>query len=93
MYKVFYTQSVMLIVQALADANITPDSSKTYELSAVKKALASLHGYEPTISCRDGALSEVWYFFNVRGNAIDGKYEPTEPRKFLIPFDWLNGGG
>ncbi|BCR86122.1 T2 family ribonuclease [Aspergillus chevalieri] len=65
--------------KALADAHITPDSSKAYELSAVKKALASLNGgYEPHIGCSDGALSEVWYFFNVRGNAIDGEYEPTE---------------
>lgn len=79
-------------LQALADANIIPDSSKTYELSAVKKALASLHGgYEPHIGCSNGALSEVWYFFNIRGNAIDGEYEPTKMREFSVSLIVLKG--
>lgn len=70
--------------QALANAGIKPSSSKTYGFSDVKSALAKLHdGYEPTISCRNGALSQVWYFYNVQGNAIDGEYKATDSRKFF----------
>ena len=39
-------------------------------------------GHAPTVNCRDGALSEVWYFFNVQGNAIDGEYKAVDSRKF-----------
>ena len=73
--------------QALANAGIKPSSSKTYEFSDVKNALAKLHdGYEPTVSCRNGALSEVWYFYNVQGNAIDGEYKATDSRKVFFLY-------
>ncbi|KAI9044011.1 T2 family ribonuclease [Aspergillus affinis] len=65
--------------QALADAGITP-GSKTYDLDEIESALAKLNGgFKPTVNCRSGALNEVWYYFNIRGNAIDGDYEPTDP--------------
>ncbi|PLB33426.1 T2 family ribonuclease [Aspergillus candidus] len=66
--------------KALADAGIKPDESKTYELSEIEAALAKLHGgKKPSVSCDSGALNQAWYFYNVQGNAIDGKYEPAEP--------------
>ncbi|KAJ9362876.1 hypothetical protein DTO280E4_3225 [Paecilomyces variotii] len=58
----------------LSDANITPSSSKTYDLSDLQDALTKAHGAKVTINCEDDALDEVWYFFNVRGNAINGQY-------------------
>ncbi|KAJ5642429.1 Ribonuclease T2 [Penicillium lividum] len=65
--------------QALSSAGITPDDSKTYELSDIQDALSKLHGGSvPYIGCEDGALSQMWYFFNVAGNAIDGQYKPTD---------------
>ncbi|KAJ5676530.1 uncharacterized protein N7477_002163 [Penicillium maclennaniae] len=68
--------------QALAAAGITPSSSKTYTLSAIEAALSKLHGgSQAYVGCESGSLNEVWYFFNVRGNAIDGLYEATAPRK------------
>lgn len=81
--------------KVLADAGITPDNSKTYELSAVEDALAKMHGgHAPTVNCRDGALSEVWYFFNVQGNAIDGEYKAVDSRKFLfITFELMIRSG
>ncbi|KAF9887559.1 ribonuclease T2-like [Aspergillus nanangensis] len=66
--------------KALADAGITPDESKTYDLSDIESALAKLNGgSKPSVSCDDGALNQAWYFFNVKGNLIDGEYKPTDP--------------
>ncbi|KAL5365519.1 ribonuclease T2-like protein [Aspergillus floccosus] len=65
--------------KALSGAGITPDSSKTYKRSEIESALAKLHGGStPYLGCKDGALNEVWYFFNVKGNLVDGQYKPTE---------------
>ncbi|KAJ5948334.1 Ribonuclease T2 [Penicillium verhagenii] len=66
--------------QALSSAGITPDDSKTYELSDIQAALSKLHGGSaPYVGCEDGALNQMYYFFNVAGNAIDGQYYPTAP--------------
>jgi ribonuclease T2 len=46
-------------------------------------------GAEVYISCSSGKLNEVWYFFNVQGNIIDGKYEAVDSRKLLLCFGWL----
>ncbi|KAJ5312010.1 hypothetical protein PENANT_c022G04682 [Penicillium antarcticum] len=65
--------------QALADAGITPSNSKTYTKKAIQAALAKVHdGAEVYISCSSGKLNQVWYFFNVQGNIIDGKYEAVD---------------
>lgn len=74
-------------MQALSSAGITPDSSKTYKRSEIESALAKLHGGStPYLGCKDGALSEVWYFFNVKGNLIDGQFKPSESRKLYFVF-------
>ncbi|KAJ5614802.1 Ribonuclease T2, partial [Penicillium herquei] len=66
--------------QALSSAGITPDDSKTYELSDIQSALSKLHGgSEPYVGCEDDSLDQVYYFFNVAGNAIDGQYVPAAP--------------
>ncbi|KAJ5673645.1 Ribonuclease T2 [Penicillium longicatenatum] len=66
--------------KALSAAGITPSDSKTYELSDIQTALSKLHGgSKPYVGCEDGALSQMYYFFNVAGNAIDGQYQPTAP--------------
>ncbi|KAJ5259222.1 Ribonuclease T2 [Penicillium angulare] len=65
--------------KALESAGITPDDSKTYELSDIQSALAKIHGNAtPYLGCDSDSLSEVWYFFNVAGNAIDGQYKATD---------------
>ncbi|KAJ5578741.1 Ribonuclease T2 [Penicillium hispanicum] len=64
--------------KALSKAGITPDDSKTYSLSDIESALSDLHdGKQAYVGCEDGKLNQVWYFFNVAGNAIDGQYEAT----------------
>lgn len=69
-------------IQALAAAGITPDSSKSYTLSQIQSALSQVtHGTTVYLGCSSGALNEVWYFFNVQGNVIDGQYKATNSRK------------
>lgn len=69
-------------VQALAAAGITPSTSKTYTLSAIQKALTTMHGASVYLGCSSGKLNQVWYFYNVKGNAIDGTYKAVDTRKF-----------
>ncbi|KAB8070788.1 ribonuclease T2-like protein [Aspergillus leporis] len=64
--------------KALADAGITP-GSKTYKKSEILSALAKIHdGHEPYISCESGALNQVWYFYNIKGNAVTGEYQAID---------------
>ncbi|GAB1208615.1 hypothetical protein APSETT445_007366 [Aspergillus pseudonomiae] len=65
--------------KALAKAGIVPHASKTYERSEIESALAAIHdGKKPYIGCKDGALNEIWYFYNTKGNAITGEYQPID---------------
>ncbi|KAJ5100023.1 Ribonuclease T2 [Penicillium argentinense] len=64
--------------QALSAAGITPDESKTYTSNEIISALSDHHGAKVYIDCTSGKLNQVWYFFNVRGNAINGQYQPTD---------------
>lgn len=74
----------LIVFQALSNAGITPDSSKTYTLSEIQAALTSLHdGASVYLGCSSGSLNQVWYFFNVAGNAIDGEYQAVDTRKWL----------
>ncbi|KNG82195.1 ribonuclease T2, partial [Aspergillus nomiae NRRL 13137] len=65
--------------KALAKAGIVPHASKTYKRSEIESALAAIHdGKKPYIGCKDGALNEIWYFYNTKGNAITGEYQPID---------------
>jgi hypothetical protein len=46
-------------------------------------ALRLDRGCDATVQCRDGHLSEIWYYFNVAGSAQTGVFEPAEPGGFL----------
>lgn len=74
--------SFLTVFQALAAAGITPSTSKTYTLSAIQKALTTMHGASVYLGCSSGKLNQVWYFYNVKGNAIDGTYKAVDTRKF-----------
>ena len=62
----------------LKNAGIVPAKGKTYSLKSVEAALsnaAGRNGTQPQISCDDsGALSQVYYYFNVRGSAQTGEF-------------------
>jgi ribonuclease T2 len=65
--------------QTLTAAGITPDASKTYTLAALQAAIKGEFGFEVVLNCQSGALSEVWYFYNVQGSAQTGLYHATSP--------------
>lgn len=72
----------MLTMQALSNAGITPDESSTYSRSEIQDALSGMHGEDVMLLCSDGAFEQVYYYFHVKGDAIDGKYIPTPPCEY-----------
>ncbi|KAL1985807.1 hypothetical protein VTN96DRAFT_7299 [Rasamsonia emersonii] len=80
----FFQQVVTLFksldtYQALSDANITPSTDQTYDLSDLEAATSKIHdGKTPQLSCSNGELSQIYYYFNLQGNAITGKYIPVD---------------
>jgi ribonuclease T2 len=66
------------LTQWLADAGITPSSSKTYQLSAMNSALESAFGAPVILQCDDSdVVYEIYYAFNVNGSLQTGTFEPT----------------
>ncbi|KAG5927221.1 hypothetical protein E4U42_002449 [Claviceps africana] len=63
----------------LADAGITPSSTRHYSLSQIQSVLSQQHGAAVTLGCKGKALNEVWYHFNVRGSLQDGEFVPAAP--------------
>ncbi|TFK56633.1 ribonuclease T2 [Heliocybe sulcata] len=62
----------------LADAGITPSSSKTYTLSTLTSALKSASGVTPALSCSSGSLDAISWYFNLKGSLIDGTFVPID---------------
>ncbi|CAG8972130.1 hypothetical protein HYALB_00008135 [Hymenoscyphus albidus] len=63
----------------LEAASIIPSTTATYTFTQIQDALTAAHGFPVTISCKGGALDEVWYHYNVRGNVQTGDFVPTSP--------------
>ncbi|KAG6035552.1 hypothetical protein E4U41_006012 [Claviceps citrina] len=63
----------------LAEAGITPLSTKYYSLNKIQGVLSEKHGAKVTLSCKGKSLNEVWYHYNVRGSLQTGKFVPAEP--------------
>jgi len=62
----------------LANAGITPSSSKTYKLSAMNSALESAFGAPVVLLCQDtNVVYEIYYGFNVKGSLQNGTFVPT----------------
>lgn len=62
----------------LENAGITPSAEKPYSLSAIEAALEKAHGSKVYVGCRDGNLSEIWYYYHVKGNVLTGEYKPID---------------
>ncbi|RPD65087.1 ribonuclease T2 [Lentinus tigrinus ALCF2SS1-7] len=58
----------------LADAGITPDSSKTYTLTTLTNALKSASGVTPALNCDGSSLNAIEWYFNLKGSVIDGDF-------------------
>ncbi|KAK2748610.1 ribonuclease T2-like [Onygenales sp. PD_40] len=65
--------------KTLADVGITPSEADTYDRDAIESALRAAHGVDVSVRCRNGALNEIWYFFNVAGPLESGKFVPARP--------------
>ncbi|KAG6008161.1 hypothetical protein E4U21_004919 [Claviceps maximensis] len=80
----FFTKTVELFkllptYKWLADAGITPSSTRYYSLGQIQNVISQQHGAKVTLGCRGNALNEVWYHFNIRGSLQTGQFEPTAP--------------
>lgn len=63
----------------LENAGITPASDRSYALLDIEAALADGHdGSKVYVGCRDGKLSEIWYYYHVKGNVLTGEYKPID---------------
>jgi len=60
----------------LANAGITPSTSKTYTLSTLTSALKSGAGVTPALDCTSGSLNAISWYFNLKGSVIDGTFVP-----------------
>ncbi|KAG8965753.1 ribonuclease T2-like [Tulasnella sp. 419] len=65
----------------LAEAGIRPDSRKQFSLEEITQAIKAKHGATPALDCRNGRLSQIYYYFHLQGSAIDGTFLPVEPLK------------
>ncbi|MCJ1342614.1 ribonuclease T2-like [Peltigera leucophlebia] len=65
--------------QFLSTAGIVPSTTATYTASAINAALRTPRGVNAIIQCKDGALDEIWYFYNVQGSVQSGTFFATNP--------------
>jgi ribonuclease T2 len=65
--------------QWLAAAGITPSSTATYTSAAIQSALQAKHGHPTTIGCKNGALNEIWYHYDVQGSVQIGSFIASDP--------------
>ncbi|KAJ5887966.1 hypothetical protein N7495_008007 [Penicillium taxi] len=63
----------------LAKAGIVPSSHQTYKRADIEAALEAAHGYPVTFHCRNGVLSEIWYYYNIAGSLQTGNFIPSAP--------------
>ncbi|RDB28497.1 Ribonuclease Le2 [Hypsizygus marmoreus] len=90
---VAYFQAVVKLFKSLptytwlANAGITPSTSKTYTLSTLTSALKSASGgYTPALDCTSSTLNAISWYFNLKGSAIDGTFVPiTAPKSGSCP--------
>lgn len=63
----------------LSQAGITPTADSQYALSDVQAALAAGHdGKQVYVGCTSGAISEIWYYHEVKGNVLNGQYKAID---------------
>lgn len=74
-----YYYNLLIHIQFLAAAGILPSHSQTYDLADIESALEQAHGAPVSIRCRNHALNEIWYYFNIAGSLQTGKFIPAGP--------------
>lgn len=63
----------------LAAAGILPAVSTTYTAAEIQAPLQAMHGASVILRCKNRALNEVWYHFDVRGSVQTGQFVAAEP--------------
>ncbi|KAJ3537908.1 hypothetical protein NM688_g6598 [Phlebia brevispora] len=58
----------------LAAAGISPDDSQTYSLADITSALQKASGVIPALDCRGSTISQISWYFNIKGSVIDGEF-------------------
>ncbi|KAJ7070734.1 ribonuclease T2 [Mycena amicta] len=58
----------------LAAAGITPSSSTTHTLASLTAALKAGFGLTPALDCDSGAVSQISYYYHLKGSVIDGTF-------------------
>ncbi|KAJ4392269.1 Ribonuclease T2 precursor (RNase T2) [Gnomoniopsis smithogilvyi] len=61
----------------LANAGITPSSSKTYTSAAIIAAIKAEFGFAPVISCSSSELYQIYYGFYAVGSLKDADFVPS----------------
>lgn len=62
----------------LLDAGIVPSADTQYQLSDVQSALESAHGASVYVGCTLGAINQIYYYHEVKGNVLNGEYKATD---------------
>lgn len=63
----------------LAQAGIVPSTTATYTSADILAALTKPRGVAPAIQCKNGALDEIWYFYDIVGSVVTGTFVATNP--------------
>lgn len=74
-----FVVSGLIYVQTLFDAGIKPSDTQTYSFSSIQNALDAAHRSKVIVRCRNGALNEIRYYFNVAGSVRSGNFVPSTP--------------
>ncbi|KAJ6575435.1 ribonuclease T2-like protein [Mycena capillaripes] len=67
--------------QWLEDAGITPSSSTTHTLASLTAALKKGYGFQPALDCDGSAVSQISYYYHLKGSIIDGTFVPIDAPK------------
>lgn len=63
----------------LKKAGIVPSLTEQYKLADVEAALAVNHdGSKVYVGCKNGAIDEIWYYHNLRGNVLTGTLKASD---------------
>lgn len=79
---VAFFQTVVKLFQTLptytwlANAGITPSTTQTHTLAQLTSALKAQSGFTPALDCTSGTLSQIEWYFNLKGSVIDGTFVP-----------------
>ncbi|KIM47509.1 hypothetical protein M413DRAFT_201759 [Hebeloma cylindrosporum] len=65
----------------LANAGITPSTTRTFTLSQLTSALKAQSGFTPALDCSSGTLNQIEWYFNLKGSIIDGTFVPIDAPK------------